>query len=158
MVPQIRLPIFVFPNEVVNFWYSTRPCHQLKTLDHVVHGWPSVACDLGTHVMMIVPVTITYSEQIQNFVLQEAVHQRGLCRLVVVVHYRIQPQMVPLVPRPKTMRLTRIRTTIIRYTIVLVYHYKNNEVLVRSIGENVLLNHQFTGGKLMTVQFYIVIV
>jgi hypothetical protein len=123
-----------------------------------VHGWPSVACDLGTHVMMIVPVTITYSEQIQNFVLQEAVHQRGLCRLVVVVHYRIQPQMVPLVPRPKTMRLTRIRTTIIRYTIGFIYHYKNNGVLVRSIGENVLLNHQFTGGKLMTVQFYIVIV
>ncbi len=78
--------------------------------------------------------------------------------MVVVVHYRIQPQMVPLVPRPKTMRSTRIRTTIIRYTIVLVYHYKNNEVLVRSIGENVLLNHQFTDGKLMTVQFYIVIV
>ena len=58
----------------------------------------------------------------------------------------------------KTMRLTRIRTTIVRYTIVLVYHYKNNEVLVRSIGENVLLTHQFMGGKLMTVQFYIVIV
>ena len=66
--------------------------------------------------------------------------------------------MVPPVLHLKTMRLTRIRTTIVRYTIVLVYHYKNNEVLVRSIGENVLLNHQFTDGKLMTVQFYIVIV
>jgi hypothetical protein len=66
--------------------------------------------------------------------------------------------MVPPVLHLKMMHLTRTRTTIVRYTIVLVYHYKNNEVLVRSIGENVLLNHQFTDGKLMTVQFYIVIV
>ena len=78
--------------------------------------------------------------------------------MVVVVHYRIQPQMVPLVPRLKKRRLTRIRTTIIRYTIDFVYHYKNNEVLVRSIGENVLLIHQFKGDKLMITLFYIVII